>query len=334
MKQIKILLVDDEEEFVTTLSDRMQIKNLDSDFVLSGEQALQSLGNQIPDVMILDLKMPGINGMEVLKRVKKDYPQVQVIILTGHGSDRDKQESADLGAFEYFIKPVDIDALIESIKNAYQQKTEIYGEDSTMGKDKFSTVSMKSKPSLKDKVSGLSEKMDRYQEAITFAEADQHEYAKEVLDRKPESAASATPTTPGKLVVVGNESEFHADIIDYALEMAKRMECEIVALNTAPLSCKSSKLFSSSWKNLCEEFKTLSEENIKTFKEKVEGSQIGFTHVIDFIETDDALNKLNTQFKGINLVIAAPEEPVQETVAVPAKQQRRPRQGFLVYAMS
>ena len=71
MEQIKILLVDDEEEFVATLSERMQLKNLDSDFVLSGETALSSLTDQLPDVMVLDLKMPGIDGMEVLRRVKK-----------------------------------------------------------------------------------------------------------------------------------------------------------------------------------------------------------------------------------------------------------------------
>jgi len=329
MEQIKILLADDEEEFVKTLSERMQIKDLDSDFVLSGEQALESLGNEIPDVMVLDLRMPGIDGLEVLRRLKKDYPQVQVIILTGHGSDQDKRVSTDLGAFDYFVKPVDIDALILSIKKAYQLKIETYGKSNPAESGKYSTVSMKKKRSfLRDKVSTLSEKMDRYQEAITFAEADQHELAEKALQRE------TVKETPKKLVVVGNESEFSQEIIEYAMEMAKRMEFEIVALNTAPLSFKSSKLFSSSWKKICEEFQALSAENIKPFQIKAEAEGIGFTHAVDFVEIDDALKKLKSKYNEINLVVSNPEVPAAEAAAIVGTKLSRPKPGFLVYAMS
>ncbi|MEW6113029.1 MAG: response regulator, partial [Thermodesulfobacteriota bacterium] len=76
----------------------------------------------VPDVMVLDLKMPGIDGMEVLKRVRKAYPQVQVIILTGHGSEKDEAEARRLGAFAYLQKPVDIEKLIRTLKDAYKKK--------------------------------------------------------------------------------------------------------------------------------------------------------------------------------------------------------------------
>jgi len=124
MKQMKVLLVDDEEAFVKTLSDRLNMRDLNSDTAFDGEQAIKYVDDQEPDVMILDLKMPGIDGLEVLKRVKKKYPKIQIIILTGHGSDKDEEESKKLGVYDYLKKPVDIETLVKSIKNAYQKKIE------------------------------------------------------------------------------------------------------------------------------------------------------------------------------------------------------------------
>jgi len=123
MDKIKVMLVDDEEEFVTTLSERIQMRDFSSSVAFTGEQALQIVNDQAPDVMILDLKMPGIDGMEVLRRVKKAYPKVQVIILTGHGSEKDKKEALSLGAFGYLQKPVQINELVEHIINAYKAGT-------------------------------------------------------------------------------------------------------------------------------------------------------------------------------------------------------------------
>jgi DNA-binding NtrC family response regulator len=76
------------------------------------------LEDDIPDVMVLDLRMPGIDGMEVLHRVKKSYPQVEVIIMTGHGSEQDEEEARRLGAFAYLQKPVDITQLMDTVKRA------------------------------------------------------------------------------------------------------------------------------------------------------------------------------------------------------------------------
>lgn len=124
MKKIKLLLVDDEENFVRTLAERLQIRDLGSKVALSGEEALDFLEKDTPDVIVLDLRMPGIDGMEVLRRVKRSQKPIQVIILTGHGTDKDKEEAMRIGAFEYHKKPVDIDALVFSIKNAYRKKME------------------------------------------------------------------------------------------------------------------------------------------------------------------------------------------------------------------
>lgn len=124
MEKIKILLVDDEEEFVKSLAERIKMRQLGPDIALNGEEALQIVEDEVPDVMVLDLKMPGIDGMEVLRRVKKAYPEVQVIILTGHGSEKDEKEARRLGAFDYLQKPADIDNLVKYIKRAYKNKIE------------------------------------------------------------------------------------------------------------------------------------------------------------------------------------------------------------------
>src|SRR6056297_2427071 len=120
MKNIKVLLVDDEKDFVNSLSERIQMRELDSKIAYDGNQALELVTDEIPDVVVLDLRMPGIDGLEVLERLKKNYPNVQVIILTGHGSDEDERVSKRLGAYDYLQKPVSIDKLIRSIKGAYQ----------------------------------------------------------------------------------------------------------------------------------------------------------------------------------------------------------------------
>jgi DNA-binding NtrC family response regulator len=124
MEKFRVLLVDDEEDFVSTLSERLEMRDLDSQTAFDGEQALEVMQDGVPDVMVLDLKMPGIDGMEVLRRMKKLYPKVQVVILTGHGSDKDEEQARRLGAFEYLQKPVNLEDLVEVLKRAYQKKVE------------------------------------------------------------------------------------------------------------------------------------------------------------------------------------------------------------------
>ncbi len=120
-KPQKVLLVDDEVEFVDTLSERLQSREFKTAVAYSGEEAIESLNRDLPDVIILDLKMPGIDGLEVLRRVKKEHPETEVIILTGHGSEREKNIAFELGAFAYLEKPVNIELLSETIRKAYEK---------------------------------------------------------------------------------------------------------------------------------------------------------------------------------------------------------------------
>ena len=117
----KVLLVDDEREFVQTLSERLIMRDMGSAVAYDGESALNMVAEEEPEVMILDLKMPGIDGIEVLRKVKATRPDIEVIILTGHGSEADRKVCMELGAFAYLQKPVDIDVLSNTLKKANEK---------------------------------------------------------------------------------------------------------------------------------------------------------------------------------------------------------------------
>lgn len=120
----KVLLVDDEREFVQTLSERLILRDMGSAVAHDGEAALELLNEEDPDVLVLDLKMPGIDGIEVLRHVKENKPDVEVIILTGHGSEADRKTCMDLGAFSYIHKPVDIEELSAELEKANKKAKE------------------------------------------------------------------------------------------------------------------------------------------------------------------------------------------------------------------
>ncbi|HIX41518.1 response regulator [uncultured Desulfovibrio sp.] len=122
-EDIKILLVDDEKQFVDTLAERLAMRGFTARVAYDGPQALKAV-EEPTDVIVLDLRMPGMDGFEVLRNVKKSNPQVQVIILTGHGGDAEEQTAYRMGAYNFLKKPMDIDELLGSIRMAYRDKLE------------------------------------------------------------------------------------------------------------------------------------------------------------------------------------------------------------------
>jgi DNA-binding NtrC family response regulator len=116
--RIKLLLVDDEEGYVNVLSNRMAKRNIDVTKALSGTAGIQALRKQDFDVAVLDLKMEDMDGIEVLKVFKKMAPALPVIMLTGHGSEQAAREGMESGAFDYLIKPCDLEELVEKIREA------------------------------------------------------------------------------------------------------------------------------------------------------------------------------------------------------------------------
>lgn len=119
---INVLLVDDEVALANTLAQRLQMRNLTVGTAYDGAEALAKLRIDKPDVIVLDLSMPGMHGMDVLREIKKASPDIQVIILTGHGTDKDEEEAKKLGGFDFLKKPADIETLAHKIMAAFQEK--------------------------------------------------------------------------------------------------------------------------------------------------------------------------------------------------------------------
>jgi len=117
-KGIRILIADDEVEFASTLVTRLQLRKFQVRMVNSGIEALAAIDEEVPDILLLDLKMPDLDGLEVLAKLRESYPHLKVVILTGHGSFEAGREGMELGAFDYIMKPVDLNRLIEIVKSA------------------------------------------------------------------------------------------------------------------------------------------------------------------------------------------------------------------------
>lgn len=122
MEGIRMLLVDDEDDFRTTLADRLKRRKIDVTDVGSGSEAIALVKQGAFDVAVVDVKMPGMDGVETLNQMKQISPFIEVIMLTGHASVEAGIEAMKLGAYDYVMKPCDIDELLIKAGDAYQRK--------------------------------------------------------------------------------------------------------------------------------------------------------------------------------------------------------------------
>jgi DNA-binding response OmpR family regulator len=121
---IGLLVVDDEEDFLSSIVMRIELRGIEVTGVRSGPEALGYLEehpDQI-DVVLLDIKMPGMDGLEVLRRIKQTYSDIEVIVVTGHASQEFSRVGRELGAFDYLIKPIRLDAILKRIEAAFRHK--------------------------------------------------------------------------------------------------------------------------------------------------------------------------------------------------------------------
>jgi DNA-binding NtrC family response regulator len=123
VSEFKVLLVDDETDFVETLVKRLRKRKLDVRAASSGQQALDMLSESPSDVVVLDVKMPDMDGIETLRRIKKIAPGVEVVMLTGHANVEVAMQGMELGAFDYLMKPIDIDDLLYKLQDAFKKKS-------------------------------------------------------------------------------------------------------------------------------------------------------------------------------------------------------------------
>jgi DNA-binding response OmpR family regulator len=124
MEKMKILLVDDEERFLITTQKLLAKKGIDVVTAASGAEALDLLKHKNIHVVILDVKMPGMDGNETLREIKARFPLVEVIMLTGHGTTESAVEGMKLGAFDYLLKPAHFGELTAKLESARQRKDE------------------------------------------------------------------------------------------------------------------------------------------------------------------------------------------------------------------
>jgi DNA-binding NtrC family response regulator len=119
---LRVLIVDDEEELVSALEERLNLRGFQAHGVTTGTEALEYLADKPCDVVLLDVKMPGLGGLEVIQRIKEEHPGLEVILLTGHGSAQDADRGTQLGAFDYVMKPVKIDVLVRLLLSAAERR--------------------------------------------------------------------------------------------------------------------------------------------------------------------------------------------------------------------
>jgi len=170
----------------------------------------------------------------------------------------------------------------------------------------------------------LTGKVEQCQQTITFAEANLTDMVAGECQAEPEE------TLPPKLLVAGNESVFSEDIMSYSLDMAKRMSYEIVALNAAPLSCQTFRLFSESRQKLCDDFKEMAEKSAEVFRERAVAAGIPFTHIVKFDEMETAVSEVMKSEPYIDFVISDTAESAENRV----QEENRPQNQIFIYSMN
>lgn len=121
MEGLRVLLVDDDDDFRNLLAERLRMRHLEISAARSGPEAIAAIERQGFDVVVLDLRMPEMDGIEVLRRIKEIQPRVEVVLLTGYASMESGIDGMRLGAFDYLVKPCEIEELISKIQNAYRK---------------------------------------------------------------------------------------------------------------------------------------------------------------------------------------------------------------------
>jgi DNA-binding response OmpR family regulator len=123
MEGLRVLVVDDEEELVSALTQRLTLRGFAADGVTSGADALARLDQGPWEVLLVDVKMPGLGGLELARTVREQHPDLQIVLITGHSSAREAEVGTSLGAFDYLVKPVAIDELTRVLRAAARKES-------------------------------------------------------------------------------------------------------------------------------------------------------------------------------------------------------------------
>jgi DNA-binding NtrC family response regulator len=277
MENIKVLLIDDEQELVEILSGRLESRGFSVDTALSGDEAIAMVQARDYDVIILDVFMPGKDGIQTLKEVKALKPLTEVIMLSGHATLESAIKGMQHGAFDFLVKPADMGDLVEKINKAFARKAE---HEERISKADFVRKHISSEGGLEG------------------------EEATEAEQGISDDWASAS----GRLLVIGQESDFSKELIQYALEISKRMSYALLAMNTAGFNNESFKLFPKARERVCQEFQEISEKNAAVFRQAAQKEGIPFAHTVKFSERDEAIDEVIMEIGHIDYVVSEADE--------------------------
>jgi CheY-like chemotaxis protein len=277
MEGIKVLLVDDEQELVEILSGRLNKRGFVVDTALSGDEGLAKLQARDYDVVILDVFMPGKDGIQTLKEMKALRPLTEVIMLSGNATLQSAIDGMQNGAFDFLVKPADMGDLVEKINKAFARKAE---QEERIRKADF----------VKDQIGTGAGQPGEDQGASDTGIPDQW------------SEAS------GRLLVIGRESDFSQDLIRYALDISKRMSYAVLAMNAAGFNNESFRLFPKARERVCQDFQEISEKNAAIFKHAAQKDGVLFAHTVKFCERDEAIDEVIKEYGFVDYVVSESEE--------------------------
>lgn len=139
-KKIKLLIVDDEERFLESIAKRLQMRDFEVTTATRGAEAVEIAREEKFDLALLDLKMPGMDGKQVLQILKNEHKYLEVIILTGHGSMDSAVDCTKLGAFSYLPKPYELEKLLDTLRQAYEERMRKKWQDDRERMDKITKM--------------------------------------------------------------------------------------------------------------------------------------------------------------------------------------------------
>jgi DNA-binding response OmpR family regulator len=276
MQPVRILLVDDEPGFAEPLALRLDRRGFAVTTAESGDEALVKANEAEFDVALVDIFMPGRDGLETLREIKRINPLTEVILLSGRGTKDIAIEGMQCGAYDFLTKPLEIAELVDKIHAAHTRTVE-----------HLARIRRASEAELEP---GEAEEA-----------ADPGETAPAV------AAAASEAAGQGRLLVLGQQSGFSRELVDYALDMAKRLSYEIVALNAAGFSNQSFRSFPGVRDKVCQDFRAVSEENARPFREFAAQNGVRFSHVVQFSDADDAISEARNNVGEIDYVICESE---------------------------
>jgi DNA-binding NarL/FixJ family response regulator len=282
MGSARILLVDDEPGFAEPLGQRLERRDFSVFTVESGDEAIAKTDEAEFDVALVDIFMPGRDGLETLREIKRRRPLTEVILLSGKGTNAIAIEGMQCGAYDFLTKPLDFAELLEKIEAAHTRKLE---------------------------------QLARIRRASAAEREPAEVVAQEGAAGETDRVAAPAGTSEGRkgrLLVLGQQSAFSGDLVDYALEMAERLSYEVVALNAAGFSKESFRSFPGARDKVCQDFLAVSEGNAVAFREAAAEKGIPFFHMVKFTIADEAASEARAQVGDIDYVICESEEGLEE----------------------